>query len=391
MVNTKNEKIIQIKYNLITLLVLMSINFYSQKIDTAKIINQLWSAKKIDCNKIQNGELIINAAKQLKTAIEKYPNDIFLKANIAHVYLITSQFEKAKQIYLENVVKIDTINRIHESYTPDGSIVYVSHGPEFSKNDTTWIKMILEDFSYFKKEGISCKDFDLITTIFNIKKENEKLSKQIDEDETGNIDSAIYKLNKIISSHYFIDDYDYLLMLEYYLKNKDLENAEKFFNKCIEEHKAEDQKFFYYSFGNKLLFYKLFKRAVNYLEIAVIKSNNYDLKMKAQHATALLLSGEVETAKKIFIENIFETDSILGHIGSDGDSLIIFDSVNNKYNFIRMVGFETDWIALVRRNFEALELYNGIQCDSFYDINELLISQQEAILSKRIELKKEKK
>ena len=381
---------IKTKYKYLAVLTIVSLNFYSQKIDTVKILNQLWSSKKITLIKLENGELIIHAARELQLAINKHPNDIILKANLAHLYLITGQLEKAKQIYLDNVVKMDTINRINESYAPNGTIVYVSHGPELSKNDTTWIKLILEDFTYFKKEGISFKDFNAITTIFNIKKENEKLRKQIDEDETGNIDSAIYKLNKIISSHYFIDDYDYLLMLDYYLKNKDLDNAEKFFNKCIEEQKAKDQKKFYYSFGNKLLSYKLFKPAVNYLKIAVIKSNNYDLKIKAQHATALLLSGEVETAKKIFVENILETDTILGHIGSDGDSLIVFDSVNNKYNFIRMVGVETDWMALVKRYFEKLER-DGLESERFDEVNQLLILQHEALISKRIILKKEKK
>ena len=95
MVKTKNYKMIQTKYKYLAVLTIVSLNFYSQKIDTVKIVNQLWSAKKITYSKIQNGELIIGAAKQLQTAIEKHPNDISLKANLAHVYLITGQFEKA--------------------------------------------------------------------------------------------------------------------------------------------------------------------------------------------------------------------------------------------------------------------------------------------------------
>lgn len=379
----------QTKYQFITLLVLLSLNFYSQKIDTVKILNQLWSSKKITLIKLQNGELIIHTARELQLAINKHPNDIILKANLAHLYLITGQFEKAKQIYLDNVVKMDTISRINESYAPDGTIVYVSHGPELSKNDTTWIKMIQEDFSYFKKEGITCKDFDVITTIFNVKKENQKLRKQVYEDETGNNDSAIYKLNKIISSQYFIEEKDYVMLLEYYLKNKELASAEKFFNESIQKHKVNEAKF-YDEFGCALISSKLFKPAVNYLKIGTLKCNNYNLKVKVHYATALLLSGEIEPAKKIFTENIFETDSIVGHIGLDGDSLIVFDSLNKNYNFIRMVGVETDWMTLVKWYFEKLER-NGIECEGFDEVNQLLISKQEALTRKRIELKKEKK
>lgn len=388
MVKTKNEKMIKTKYKYLAVLTIVSLNFYSQKIDTVKILNQLWSAKKITCSRIQNGELIIGSAKPLQTAIEKHPNDIILKANLAHLYLITGQFEKAKQIYIDNVIKMDTIQIVYESYGSDGNITYINNGLQLSKNDTTWIKMIQEDFSYFKKEGITCKDFDVITTIFNVKKENQKLRKQVYEDETSNNDSAIYKLNKIISSHYFIEEKDYVMLLEYYLKNKELASAEKFFNECIQKHKVNEAKF-YDEFGCALISSKLYKPAVNYLKIGTLKCNNYNLKVKVHYATAFLLSGEIEPAKKIFTENIFETDSIVGHIGLDGDSLIVFDSVNNKYNFIRMVGVETDWMTLVKWYFEKLER-NGIECEGFDEVNQLLISEHDALMRKRIELKKQK-
>jgi uncharacterized protein (TIGR02145 family) len=328
------------------------------------------------------------AIKYLEIARNKFPKDIFILGNLAHAYMLSGNIELAKKIYIENVVKVDTIEILNESYAPDGSIVYVSHGPELSKNDTTWIKMILEDFSYFKKEGISCKDFDLISTIFNLKKENGKLRKEIYEDETVNNDSAIYKLNKIISSHYFIEEYDYETLLYFYLKNNDLANSEIFFNQCIETKKVDEAKF-YNEFVELLISFKFYNPAVKYLKPAVSKYSS-NLKIKSQYATALLLSGEIEIAKKIFIDNILETDQNIGHIGLDGDSLIVFDSINNKYNFIRMVGVETDWMALVKRNFEKYE-EKGIECPGFYEINELLISQHDALMRKRLELQKEKK
>jgi hypothetical protein len=55
-----------------------------------------------------------------------------------------------------------------------------------------------------------------------------------------------------------------------------------------------------------------------------------------------------------------------------------------------MVGVETDWMALVKRNFEKYE-EKGIECPGFYEINELLISQHDALMRKRLELQKEKK
>jgi len=119
------------------------------------------------------------ASKYLKIAVEKYPDYTYLKGNLAHAYLLSGEFEKAKKIYLENTVKTKIINDSQEQFiSPDG-VMHLSHGPEVSVDDTTWIKMVKDDFNIFKMEGIQCEDFEKILKSFNLKNENQKLRKDI--------------------------------------------------------------------------------------------------------------------------------------------------------------------------------------------------------------------
>ena len=99
------------------------------------------------------------AVKYLEIANNKFPKNTYILGNLAHAYLLSGNLELAKKIYMANIVKIDTITIEREVYGSDGSVYYVNHGPEVSENDSTWIKMVSDDFIYFKNHGIDSPNF----------------------------------------------------------------------------------------------------------------------------------------------------------------------------------------------------------------------------------------
>jgi uncharacterized protein (TIGR02145 family) len=221
------------------------------------------------------------ASKYLNLAVAKYPNDIYLKGNLAHSYLLSGNFEKAKKIYIENILKIDSIP--WEPGEEEGSTNNGFNG-KIVEDDTTWIKMVKEDFIFFEKEGIQSPYFDSIIKIFNIKNENAQLRKEINNhynyiedpytiynDTNGYVydrnnkiyDSCIYKLKKILASNYFIEEYDYERLLDYYFGKNDLINAGSFFNSCIENHKGREADL-YNQYSNGLARFKLYQSAIKY-------------------------------------------------------------------------------------------------------------------------------
>lgn len=98
----------------------------------------------------------------LKTALEKYKEDIRLKCRLAHAYLLSGQYETAKKLYIENAIQSDTIE--NSSYDSQGNEVRTQHPFD---NDTTWINMVSKDFEDLKNAGIISNDFAKIIAIIN--------------------------------------------------------------------------------------------------------------------------------------------------------------------------------------------------------------------------------
>lgn len=350
------------------------------------------------------------ASKYLNLALEKYPKDTYLKGNLAHAYLLSGEFEKATKIYIENIVKIDSIPWEHSEGPP-----VITNNDYYGKiitDDTTWIKMVKEDFIYFKNEGIHSPYFDSITIILNLKKENAKLRKESDgyyyyidnaqtiyNDTNGYLcdrnnmiyDSCIYKLKKILASNYFIEEYDYERLLDYYFGKNDLINAESFFNYCIENHKGNEVDL-YNQYSNGLARFKLYQSAIKYRKLAInIQPNNPNLKIGL--ADLLICSGSFYEAKKIFIENIVQFDSITGdwiYEDQAHDTIWIFDTVKNIQTFDRIEYEPTSWMKKVSRWWEMNQFF-CLKESNFKLIEDLMTKEHEALIRKRLELEKIKK
>ncbi len=351
------------------------------------------------------------ASKYLKIAVEKYPKEIYLKGNLAHSYLLSGNFEKAKKIYIENILKIDSIP--WELGEGQPVITNQDFYGKIITDDTTWIKMVKEDFIYFKKEGIHSPYFDSITKILNLKKENAELRKESDGyyydyiDDTHTIyndtngflcdrnnmiyDSCIYKLKKILASNYFIEEYDYERLLDYYFSKNDLISAESFFNYCIENHKGNEADL-YNQYSNRLARFKLYQSAIKYKKIAVEKSPK-DLYLKIGLSNLLICSGNFDEAKKIFIDNIVQYDSISGDwIYEDRlqDTLWTIDTIKNTKTFDRIKYEPTTWMELVSRRWIQNQ-FSCLQESDFNLIEDLMTKEHEALVRKRIALEKEGK
>jgi uncharacterized protein (TIGR02145 family) len=318
------------------------------------------------------------ALKYLKIASAKYPDNTYLKGNLAHAYLLSDEFEKAKKIYLENTVKTKIINESQEQFiSPDG-VMHLSHGPEVSVDDTTWIKMVEDDFNIFKMEGIQCENFEKILKSFNLKNENQKLRKQIYKDEFRNIDSTVFKLKKIVSNIYFIEDNDYHLLLQCYLKKNNFVSADNIFNECIQNHKV-DEAIFYKLYSKDLILFNFNEQALKYLKIAIEKYPD-ELILKANLAHAYLLTGEIEKATKIYLENIEKRETITRQN-------INYDSYGGEMISSQVDWYinDTSWIKMVKEDFTYFKM-GGLQSLAFDSIIKIFnLKNKNAQLRKEID------
>ena len=95
------------------------------------------------------------ALKYLKIANDKFPNDIYIKGNLAHAYLLTEAKEEAYKVYTDNIIQTKTIQR-SDSFSVS-SYQYEDY--------TTWLNMITKDFNTFKDKGIFSIEFDKIINL----------------------------------------------------------------------------------------------------------------------------------------------------------------------------------------------------------------------------------
>ena len=84
------------------------------------------------------------ALKYLAMGYAKYPNDLYIRGNLAHAYLLNGYFEDAKKIYLENK---------HEKLT----------------KDMNWKEMVESDYKTFREMGIYVSQMDEIKKLLKIK------------------------------------------------------------------------------------------------------------------------------------------------------------------------------------------------------------------------------
>jgi len=85
-------------------------------------------------------------------------DDLYLKGNLAHGYLLIGDFEKAREIYLKYL----------------GSYI---------DNQTSWLKMIEMDFTEFNSKGIKSEDMDRILYEVRMNKEDRQKYELLSEDE----------------------------------------------------------------------------------------------------------------------------------------------------------------------------------------------------------------
>lgn len=148
------------------------------------------------------------AVNYLKTANEKDNNDIYLKCNLAHAYLLSGQFEEAKQIYLRNAILSDTL--VTEDENNPGTMFFIP-----TSNDTTWINMVSNDFNYFKKNGVKCNDFIKIINLIKLEIiihgqniENSAIeSEDLNKDGKNDIYDLVYSIKDSIyaeGGEYFV-------------------------------------------------------------------------------------------------------------------------------------------------------------------------------------------
>jgi len=85
-------------------------------------------------------------------------DNLYLKGNLAHGYLLFGDFEKAREIYLKYL----------------GSYI---------DNQTSWLKMIEMDFTEFNSKGIKSEDMDRILYEVRMNKEDRQNYELLSEDE----------------------------------------------------------------------------------------------------------------------------------------------------------------------------------------------------------------
>lgn len=90
--------------------------------------------------------------------IELDDDNLYLKGNLAHGYLLIGYFEKARKIYLENL----------------GSNL---------NNETSWLKMIEVDFAEFNYKGINSEDFKRILYEVRMNKDDRQKYELLTDDK----------------------------------------------------------------------------------------------------------------------------------------------------------------------------------------------------------------
>jgi tetratricopeptide (TPR) repeat protein len=112
------------------------------------------------------------AIKYLSDGIALDNYNLYLQGNIAHAYLLTDDFDKAKEIYLK--YKYEKLN-----------------------SSMTWIEMVKGDFKTFEKRGINSSNFQTILNLLN----NEGASQS---SNAGAVDSIL-----VVSDSYLLKgEYD---------------------------------------------------------------------------------------------------------------------------------------------------------------------------------------
>ncbi len=91
----------------------------------------------------------VEAITFCEKGIELEDDNLYLKGNLAHGYLLIGEFEKARKIYLENI------------------------GYSINK-ETSWLKMIEMDFAEFDSKGIKSKDMNRILYEVRMNKEERQ-------------------------------------------------------------------------------------------------------------------------------------------------------------------------------------------------------------------------
>ncbi len=178
-----------------------------------------------------------------------------------------------------------------------------------------------------------------------INDENDKLRIEIKTDLVQKkYDAVIDKLNTVCFGNGFVYYNDYETLIDCYLKTKNPSSAENIFNKVLKLYE-NDEVILYNNFGWNLILHNYYTTAISYLKTAIEKYKE-DIRLNCSLAHAYLLSGQYETAKKLYIENAIQPDTM---------QIEEYDSQGNSYGVLRPFDNDTTWINMVSKDFESLK------------------------------------